>query len=692
MANDLTNPLPTPESLKKSRNYEVGAEVARGGMGAILSARDRNLHRTVAMKVIPPDAPVSESQLLRFVEEAQVTAQLEHPGIVPVHELGVDERGQIFYTMKLVKGETLKQVLNDPSAKFSLGQLLTVFQKVCDAVGFAHAKGVLHRDLKPDNIMLGEFGEVLVLDWGLAKIMTRAEPTTPSPLCSDTPTGLTVDGTVLGTPQFMAPEQAAGLSDQIDARTDIYALGGILYNILTLLPPVAGATTAVALANAAEGRVEPPEERTPDRSIPRELSAIAMKCLAKDRADRYQSVGELRRDIDRFLEGRGVSARPDTPLEALWRLVVRHKTISIAATVIVALSGGFTARVIAEGRRAERALEELRQSSPVHYAQARALIEESKFEDALDRISHALDFDPHNADYHCLKANLYQTLLRLREARDEYARALALNPNVALAAVNLQLCDGILRRDKDTTKPSPESLQELVLALRNQGRFEEAIALAQRLSNRKHLAEATWKAALEKSGVIVQSLTVFDDGTMAVDLRRTKLADLAPLKGMPISTLDIAYTGVANLAPLSGMPLESLSLDYTKVTDLSPLRGMKLKRLALSNVRCSDLTPLRGMPLTELRLIHTPCSDLGPLKGMPLTMLLCERSDVRDLTPLEGMPLEAFGFTPKSIVKGIEIVRTMKSIRRITNHLDWPNRGWMKPDDFWKKYDAGEFK
>jgi len=697
MADDLTNPTP-PESLKKPRNYEVGAEVARGGMGAILSARDRNLHRTVAMKVIPSDAPVTESQALRFVEEAQVTAQLEHPGIVPVHELGVDERGQLFYTMKLVKGVTLKHVLNDPSSKYSLVQLLTVFQKICDAVGFAHSKGVLHRDLKPDNVMLGEFGEVLVLDWGLAKVLRAGERVSgregevaPSPILPLAHSSLTMDGAILGTPQYMAPEQAAGRSDQIDARTDIYALGAILYNILTLLPPVEGATTAVALANAAENRVVPPEERAPDRHIPRELSAIAMKCLAKERDDRYQNVADLRRDIDLFLEGRSVSAHPDTLLRALCRLVVRHRTISIAAAIIVALSAGFTARVIAEGRRAERALAELRSSSPVHYAQARSLIEQSKFEDALDRISHALDFDPHNADYHCLKAHICQTLLRLCEARDEYAQALALNPNVALAAVNLKLCDEILRRDKDATEPSPESLQQLVLSLRNQGRFEEAISLAQRLSNRKQLAQATWKAALEKAGVTVQSLTVFDDGTLAVDLRRTKLSDLAPLKGMPIATLDIAYTAVANLEPLAGMPLESLSTEFTKVTDLSPLRGMKLKRLVLNNLHCFDLSPLCGMPLTELRLIHTACSDLSPLKGMPLTVLLCERSDVTDLTPLEGMPLEAFGFTPKNIVKGIEIVRAMKTIRRITNHLDWPDRGWQKPADFWKKYDAGEF-
>ena len=167
-------------TLAKTVRYEVGPEIARGGMGAILAARQPAIRREVAMKVMLRDA--SAHDRLRFIEEAQITGQLEHPNIVPVHELALNEHGQPYYTMKLVKGSTLKKILKllaqgrcrETVAKYPLAALLTIFQKVCDAVAFAHAKGVIHRDLKPANIMVGEYGEVLVMDWGLAKIDWRA--------------------------------------------------------------------------------------------------------------------------------------------------------------------------------------------------------------------------------------------------------------------------------------------------------------------------------------------------------------------------------------------------------------------------------------------------------------------------------------------------------------------------------------
>ena len=168
--------------LKRGEHYAVTDIHARGGMGMVLRARDANIRRTVAMKVILPEKQRSEKNMLRFIEEAQVTGQLEHPGIVPIYELGVNAQGQVFYTMKLVKGATLKEVLaglakreEEAVRRYPLSQLLTIFQKVCDALAFAHAKGVVHRDLKPDNIMVGEFGETLVLDWGTGQGPPRAD-------------------------------------------------------------------------------------------------------------------------------------------------------------------------------------------------------------------------------------------------------------------------------------------------------------------------------------------------------------------------------------------------------------------------------------------------------------------------------------------------------------------------------------
>jgi len=206
-----------PAELLNERRYAIGAQVARGGMGAILAAEQTALQRPVAMKVMLDDTAVAED-VRRFVKEAQVT----HPNIVPVYELGVDERGQVFYTMKMVRGITLKKVLAllaegvaATVKKYPLAALLTIFQKACDAVAFAHSKGILHRDLKPENIMLGDFGEVLVMDWGLAKqtrkseVGGRNEQLASAPDRSDFPLPTsdfrTLDGAIMGTPAYMSP-------------------------------------------------------------------------------------------------------------------------------------------------------------------------------------------------------------------------------------------------------------------------------------------------------------------------------------------------------------------------------------------------------------------------------------------------------------------------------------------------------
>jgi len=240
-----------PEELMQERRYEIGSLIKRGGMGGILDAREATIRRTVAMKVMLDDN-AQGPEVRRFIQEAQITGQLEHPNIVPVHELGVNERGQIYYTMKFVDGVTLRDILvaieagdAEMTTLYPLAALLTIFQKVCDAVAFAHSRGVVHRDLKPDNLMIGRYGEVLVMDWGLAKLVARATGSETSTVLvaavrddSLVDDWRTLDGQIMGTPCYMAPEQAEGRIDEIDAAADIYALGSILYHLLVLESPV----------------------------------------------------------------------------------------------------------------------------------------------------------------------------------------------------------------------------------------------------------------------------------------------------------------------------------------------------------------------------------------------------------------------------------------------------------------------
>ncbi|MDA0841666.1 MAG: protein kinase, partial [Planctomycetota bacterium] len=330
------------------------------------------------------------------------TGQLEHPNIVPIHELGKDTEGNLYFTMKLVKGKSLGQILADlkslgvwesggigdsvassrpHSQTPTLPYLLNVFLKVCDAIAFAHSKGVIHRDLKPDNIMVGDFGEVLVMDWGLAKVLKQdqrpetgdkrpeeintqhstsnaqhpssdsttpslhhsspSDSTTPPPhhsasssvssIRSDSDVAQTLEGAVQGTPAYMPPEQAEGQIDKIDHRSDIYSLGAILYEILTLKRPVEGKTVTAVLLKVSEGKILAPEKRAPERGVPKELSAICMKAVSKNRRKRYQSVQDLSRDISLYLEGRSVSAKDDSIAESVVQLVRRNRGVSIAA-------------------------------------------------------------------------------------------------------------------------------------------------------------------------------------------------------------------------------------------------------------------------------------------------------------------------------------------------------------------------
>lgn len=238
--------------IQPESRYETGEEVARGGMGAIKLADDVALRRQVAIKSMLVD-DATPDELARFIEEAQITGQLDHPGIVPIHELGVDASGQPFYSMKFVRGRDLQTILDglrkgnrEIAEEFTLHRLLNILNRVCDAVAFAHARGVIHRDLKPANIRIGEFGEVMVMDWGLAKIFGKDE-TRPDvkgrrveSIREDETAGdlRTIAGSVMGSPAYMAPEQASGATHELDEGADIYALGAILYEILTLRPPI----------------------------------------------------------------------------------------------------------------------------------------------------------------------------------------------------------------------------------------------------------------------------------------------------------------------------------------------------------------------------------------------------------------------------------------------------------------------
>ena len=270
--------------------YERLDEIGRGGMGTVYVGRDKQLDRRVALKVLnihDPNGHAAE----RMAEEARVLASLEHPGIVPIHDLGTLPDGRIFYAMKLVDGTRLDAYSKTGA---TLSERLRVFSRICETVSFAHARGIIHRDIKPENIMVGQFGEVLVLDWGVAKIAgIGREHSSPGSAARSH----TASGTVIGTPGYMAPEQAAGVSDQVDARSDVFSLGMTLEALVTPL------------------------------EVPKRLRAIWRKAASSDRSTRYATVLELSADVERFLAAEPVLAYRETVLERLGRVAARHQTL-----------------------------------------------------------------------------------------------------------------------------------------------------------------------------------------------------------------------------------------------------------------------------------------------------------------------------------------------------------------------------
>src|SRR5262245_32516127 len=363
-------------------HYRAEREIARGGMGRIVAAEDQRLRRAVALKELLEPAP---EQLGRFQREALITARLQHPGIVPVYEAGRWPSGEPFFAMKLVSGRPLDRVIADAATLEDRLALLPRIAAAADAIAYAHSQRVVHRDLKPANILIGEYGETVVIDWGLAKNLDEAEPpeaeraATPAPRAPATASDarrkveqaastLTVAGAVMGTPAYMAPEQARG--EPVDQRADVFALGAMLYHLLAGAPPYNARTATEVIAAAAAGKVVPLTDR--ERGAPADLVAIVHRAMSQLPIDRYGDAGELARELRRFLTGQLVSAHRYTAVQRIGRFVKRHRaavTIGVLAAIGFAAGGTFAVRRIMHERDVadrERRLADARRQAAEH--------------------------------------------------------------------------------------------------------------------------------------------------------------------------------------------------------------------------------------------------------------------------------------------------------------------------------------
>ncbi|MCS7471579.1 serine/threonine-protein kinase [Stieleria sp. ICT_E10.1] len=363
-----------PRENDPKARYQATEMHARGGLGAVYRARDRELKRVVALKEILPEHRDKEQYQEKFIFEAEVTGSLEHPGIVPVYGLGRYSDNQPYYAMRFIRGRSFSAVIKSfhlshspPSADAYLSrEFRTMLRRLidaCNAIQFAHEHGVLHRDLKPANIMLGKYGETLVVDWGLAKLISRSAEVTKEGdqttfyALSGSGSTKTRHGAIVGTPMYMSPEQAFGDHDALDGRSDVYSLGAILFNLITGTTPIEGGTSIDVIKNVRSGKIRRMDRLNP--VAPKPLASICAKAMALDREQRYENATDLADDIDRWMNDELVLAHAahENALERAGRLIRRYRSWSIsgaAALLMISIIAVGSALLINRARRNEQ--------------------------------------------------------------------------------------------------------------------------------------------------------------------------------------------------------------------------------------------------------------------------------------------------------------------------------------------------
>lgn len=412
----------TPEELP----YEEQVEIARGGMKTVLKVFDPKTGRDVALARLNPGSP--EELYEPFLREARLTARLDHPNIITIYDIGLDEKSAPYFTMELKNGLSLDQIITDhfePKSKILLNDLINIFLKICDAIDYAHSQDVIHLDLKPENIQVGKHGEVIVCDWGLGKLIGNKEYDGGEfdrlLLNPDLLNNMTLSGHIKGTPGYMAPEQAEG--DRAKTRqTDIYALGAILYKMLTNLEPIEGETSKAVLSNTGEGNICPPSQRCPQSHIPTALCAIAMKALATKPADRYPSVQDMRQDLISYQNGFSTWAENAGFLREIRLFYQRQKKIMILSGLflLVLITAAFIsfASIKRSEQAAVNALDELtkektermrlgQEAAPRFYNRAQKELAKGNMDAAFRQAKTAHALNPQDLSIGNLLATLY---------------------------------------------------------------------------------------------------------------------------------------------------------------------------------------------------------------------------------------------------------------------------------------------
>lgn len=649
--------------------YTAHKKLNEGGMKAIWEVDDHRTARKVAMALIQDARIASEDDIDSFLYEARLTANLQHPNIIPIYDIALDENGNPYFTMKALKGKTLGDIIKglrngnvEYATEYTRTRLLSIFLKVCNAIDYAHSKGVIHLDLKPSNVIVGDFGDVHVLDWGLSTLITHLGEYDGEPVSWHSMDDVSLeDGQTLtrylensakrrerrnvvgGTPGYMSPEQAQGAPSDIDFQTDVYMLGALLYEMLTYHCPIIGDTVKEVLQKTVRGNFPPPGERAPERRIPVALSAIAMKSMQTEPTERYPTVAALIHDIHKYQDGFATSAENPTFITHAALLVRRHKLAASLVAVSLAVIATVTAKSFASIKESERialnALAELKKKNDYIAATAKQVApdylnltareeREFSFGSAEKALLTGLAFDP------SLGTGWYQRG-RMLLCQQRFAEAWSIlsgdhgHPIIAdITTVNLA------RKYKDTDTIPDAGIPSLVRDFTQHNMASGIPRLFYHLNRASFDPESRFAAIAEtlkqlnpKVGELNFRWTPTDSGEWKIDISDNPALDnISPLCGLKISSLNAGNIGIPDLRLVTEPNLRDLNLSGTRLNHLFELDQMTgLKTLNIGGTRIRNLSNI-------INYSKLAALDISDIEGLSISQELIWLQNLKLLT------------------------------------------------------------
>ncbi|WDE98875.1 protein kinase [Lentisphaera profundi] len=664
---EATDEVPLLELIPKIKDrYCEFKHLDEGGLKVIQSCRDLRTGRFLAMATLKNS--VNDKQKEAFLKEARLTAALQHPNIIPLYDLGLHDQ-KPWFTMKLISGASLEKLIAQVKVGASqqahdLNTRLDIFIKVCDAVAYAHSRGVLHLDIKPDNIQISEYGDVLLCDWGLAKVMATECDEELLECYSFNPkdVDLTLDGLVKGTPSYMAPEQTPLLKTKKGIHTDIFSLGCVLYKILTFEKPFTGKDVYAIMQNTVSGHFHRASEINP--SIPPSLEAVCIKAMATDPEDRYKSVLNLQKEILNYRNGFATKAE-NAPLIKIIKLwLIRHKTLSFAAIIIFCISLFTTwlsfnnlnlekvnavqnaqkLRLEADKLKLENEFHKKfnKDAAPRFFKSAQIAFNAFNFDDAINFSSSAVELDPSLKQAWALKGQMHLIYEQFGQALDSLEKSQSNSPLHAIAqdfyrikandkqALSLEQYLKFYQRslDENTYKLSAGLSHQKAYAVMD---IEKRIALCKAiiiLQNKKNL-ERNFKGNKMQFH--------YDLKSKYLDLSNNPWMETALiLQNFPARSADFSHTGITNFICFKKQELHSLNVSHTPIIELNRLDNPELISLNISHTAISNLHRLRNMSLRILDISHSAVRSTNILK---------------DLTTLEKLSIHQGQFSDAELQK-----------------------------------------